>query len=261
MIQVSDDSLLDRMHELRVAGVPFVVATVIGTRGSTPRKVGAKMVVAGDGRLFGTVGGGAVEARVVERARALLVEPAVERLEWELASDDAGNMVCGGWMELLLEPFGARPRAFVFGAGHCGLALAPVLAALRFDVTVIDDRADLLAPERLPGARTLCGELARVAAELDLPARAFCIIATRSHRFDLDVMRALVRRPTAYLGLMASRKKRGEVFAALAAEGVPQADLDRVKSPIGLAIGAETPEEIAVAIAAEMIGVLRKSDA
>ncbi len=260
MMQVPDDDLLDRMHELRAAGVPFVVATVIGTRGSTPRKVGAKMVVAGDGRMFGTVGGGAVEGRVIERARALLLEPAVERLEWELASDAAGNMVCGGWMELLLEPFGARPRAFVFGAGHCGLALAPLLAGLRFDVTVIDDRADLLSPDRLPGVRTVCGDPAKVAAEIDLPTRAFCIITTPSHRHDLAVLRALVRRPTAYLGLMASRKKRGEVFATLASEGVPQADLDRVKSPIGLAIGAETPEEIAVSIAAEVIGVLRKSD-
>ena len=245
------------MRELREAGTAFVVATVVGTAGSTPRKAGAKMIVAGDGKLFGTVGGGAVESHVIERARALLAEPEVVRLDWDLASDDAGGMVCGGRMEFLLEPFGARQRAFVFGAGHVGLALHPVLRSIGFDVTVVDDRADLVTAERFPGARLLC-RMPPEAASDSVPPGSWCVIVTRDHRHDLDTLRALVRRDDLrYLGLMSSRRKLGQLFATLEAEGVPAGAVARVRSPVGLAIGAETPEEIAVSVAAEMIQTLR----
>ncbi|MBM4397515.1 MAG: XdhC family protein [Deltaproteobacteria bacterium] len=256
---VSDDGLLDRIAALRAAGTPFVIATVIGTRGSTPRKVGAKMIVGGDGGLDGTVGGGMVEHKVVERARALLAAPAVERFEWDLASEDAGGMVCGGRMEFLLEPFQVRPAAFVFGAGHVGEALSPVLLRLGFAVTVADDRAELLAADRLPGARLEHGDPAALAARLDIPASAFCVVGNKTHRHDQAVLGALLRRDPVprYVGLMASRKKRGELFAAMEALGVPKAVVERVHCPVGLAIAAETPDEIAVAIAAEMVAELR----
>lgn len=261
MIHVPDDDLLDRMTALKAEGVPFVVATVIGTRGSTPRKVGAKMVVTGDGRTFGTVGGGAVESHVIERARDLLRSPEVTRFEWRLSSDEAGGMHCGGAMEFLLEPFGVRPRAVVFGAGHVGQALCRVLTWLRFDVTVVDPRADLLTAERLPGARLVCEAPASAAASLDLGPDSFCVVANPSHVFDLETMKVLARRPLRYLGLMASTRKRKDVFAALQADGVPDEVLACVHCPVGLAIGAETPEEIAVAVAAEMVAVLRKGPA
>lgn len=257
MVHVPDDDLLDRMAALKAEGVPFVVATVIGTRGSTPRKVGAKMVVVGDGRTFGTVGGGAVEARVIERAREVLRSPEVARFEWRLGSEEAGEMPCGGAMEFLLEPFAVRPRAFVFGAGHVGQALTRVLTWLRFDVTVVDPRADLMTKERLPGARLVREDSAKAAAQLDIGPDAFCVVATPSHAFDLETMKVLMRRPMRYLGLMASKKKKQEVFQALREEGVTEDALARVHCPVGLPIKAETPEEIAVSIAAEMVSVLR----
>lgn len=257
MVHVPDDDLLDRMAALKAEGVPFVVATVIGTRGSTPRKVGAKMVVAGDGRTFGTVGGGAVEALVIERARAVLRSPEVARFEWRLGSEEAGGMPCGGSMEFLLEPFGVRPRAFVFGAGHVGQALTRVLTWLRFDVTVVDPRADLMTEERLSGARLVREESAKAAAQLDIGPDAFCVVATPSHTFDLETMKVLTRRPLRYLGLMASKKKKHEVLQALREDGVTEDALSRVYCPVGLPIKAETPEEIAVSIAAEMVSVLR----
>ena len=261
MTHVSEDELLDVMHELRTAGTPFVVATVIGARGSTPRKAGAKMVVAGDGRSFGTVGGGAVEAKVHERARAVLACPAVDRFTWELGSSEAGGMVCGGTMEFLLEPFGARPPAFVFGGGHVGKALSRALVELRFDVTVVDDREALLTEERLPGVRLVTAAPRTAAAELALPPSAFAVVVTRGHAQDLDTLRSLVRKDLRYLGLMGSRKKKIEIFDALRAEGVSDEVLARVHCPVGLDIGAESPEEIAVAIAAEMIVTLRAKPA
>ena len=257
MRYVSHEDLVDRMAVLKAAGTPFVVATVIRTRGSCPRKAGAKMIVAADGTLSGTVGGGAVEYRVVEKARGVLAHPEIALFEWELASDDAGNMVCGGWMEFLLEPFGVRPRAFVFGAGHCGQALNHLLAWLAIDVTVVDDRIDLMVPTRLPGAHLVVMPPAEGARTLDIPPGCFCVVTNRSHTFDLDVMKALVRKDLAYLGLMASKKKRNEVLAALAEDGAPAEAIARVRCPVGLAIGAETPEQIAVSIAAEMIQVLK----
>jgi xanthine dehydrogenase accessory factor len=261
MAHVSNDDLLDVIHELRTAGVPFVVATVIDTQGSTPRKVGAKMVVAADGRTFGTVGGGAVESKIIERSRALIDAPVLARLRWELASTDAGGMVCGGTMEFLLEPFLTRPRVFVFGAGHVGKALTRVLADLHFDVTVVDDREALLDVGRLSGARIVHAHPREAAVSLELPASAFAAIVTRGHVQDLETLRALVRRDLRYLGVMASRKKKLELFAKLRDEGVPDEALARVHAPIGLDIGAETPEEIAIAIAAQMIAALRQSPA
>jgi xanthine dehydrogenase accessory factor len=258
MSHVSTDDLLDVMHELRVAGVPFVVATVIETQGSTPRKVGAKMVVAADGRTFGTVGGGAVEGKVIERSRALLDAPVLARLRWELASSEAGSMVCGGVMELLLEPFLTRPRAYIFGAGHVGRALNRVLGELRFDVTVVDDREALLDTDRLAGARLVHAHPREAAVSLELPPSAFAVIVTRAHTQDLETLRALVGRELRYLGVMSSRKKKLEMFERLEGEGVSGAALARVHIPIGLDIGAETPEEIAVAVAAEMVAELRR---
>jgi xanthine dehydrogenase accessory factor len=258
MVHVSPDELLEVMHELKLGSIPFVVATVIGARGSTPRKTGAKMIVTADGRTFGTVGGGAVESKIIERARLLLVTPALERFSWELASGDAGNMVCGGSMEFLLEPFLTRPRAYVFGAGHVGQALSRLLVDLSFDVTVVDDRETLLSLERLPGVRLHHAHPKDAAVELPIPADAFAVIVTRAHSQDLEALRGLVQRDLRYLGMRASRKKRTEVLATLHAEGVAEARLAAVRSPVGLDIGAETPAEIAVAIAAEMVTVLRR---
>lgn len=259
MTHVPQDDLLDRMSELKGSGVPFVVATVIGTRGSCPRKTGAKMLIAADGRTWGTVGGGAVEARVVEKSLDLFGDPECVRFEWELGSADAGEMHCGGWMEFLLEPHLAGPKVFVFGGGHVGQALSRILTILRFQVTVVDNREGLLTGERLPGTTRVHGEPATAAADLPIGPGSFCVVVNPSHEQDQETLGVLVGREPRYLGLMASRKKRKDVFAALRKQGVSSTGLDRVHCPVGLDIGSETPEEIAVAIAAEMVRELRKS--
>jgi len=252
---VSHDELIDQMSDLKAANVPFIVATVIKTVGSTPREVGAKMIVTADERMFGTIGGGAVESRIIEIAKGLLLRPEVMRFEWRLGDPEAGSMLCGGTMEFLLEPFLARPSAFIFGAGHCGQALARILLGLRFDVTLVDAR-DGLDVENAHRVKALPGDFA---ATGDLPHGAYCVIANPTHQFDLETLRGLVSRELAYVGLMSSKKKRKEVFGILACEGVPAERLAAVHCPVGLDIGAQTPEEIAVAIAAEMIAVLRRN--
>lgn len=257
MTNLPMDEILDRMADLKARNIPFVTATVTRTRGSTPRKAGAKMIVAEDGTTFGTVGGGAVETRIMERARELFSKPEPVVFEWNLSSEEAGGMVCGGAMEFLLEPFLVKPRAFVFGAGHVGLALSRLLVGLGFAVTVIDDRDGILSAERFPGMRLVEGHPGAVAAELELPPDAFCVVVNWTHKYDYEVVRALAIRDVRYIGLMASRKKLKDFLDRLASDGVPPGGIACVRSPVGLPIGAETPEEIAVSIAAEMIAVLR----
>jgi xanthine dehydrogenase accessory factor len=257
MRHISDDDVLDQMLAFRDQGTPFVVATVVRTEGHAPRKAGAKLLVGADGSLFGTVGGGAVESKVIDRAKALFAAPEVVHLAWDLSSPEAGSMICGGHMEFLLEPFLTRPRVFIFGGGHVGRALCQQLALLRFELTVIDDRDALMTAERFPGARLVVQTPDQAARELDIPSEAFCVIVNRSHAQDLDTLRGLVRRSVRYIGLMSSRRKRAELLGTLEREGVPAETLQRLHTPVGLAIGAETPEEIAVSIAAEMIAAVR----
>ena len=257
MPHYSEDMLIARMESLRSAGIPFVIATVVKTVGHTPRKAGAKMLVSKEGTLYGTVGGGAVESHVIEKCRELFLAPEVCYLSWDLASPLAGEMVCGGKMEFLLEPFLVRPQAFIFGAGHVGLALYRQLELLSFVVTVIDDREALLSQERFPHARIIEQHPAEAAKSLEIPSTACCIILNRTHDFDRETLLGLIGRPMAYLGLMSSQRKRQVLLQAMLAQGVSKEAFEKVHTPVGLAIHAETPEEIAVAIAAEMISVLR----
>ncbi|NOZ01165.1 MAG: XdhC family protein [Deltaproteobacteria bacterium] len=260
MSHVQNGDLLDAMFELKDSGVPFVTATVIGTRGSCPRKAGAKMAVAADGRTFGTVGGGSVEAKIIEKAKRLLEDPEVARFEWNLGSEDAGEMHCGGRMEFLLEPFLCGPRAFVFGGGHVGQALCRVLGLLSFHVTVVDEREGLLKADRLPNAALVHAQPATAAAQLPIGTGSFCVVVNPSHKQDLETMEVLVGRSPRYLGLMASRKKKKDIFKALAEQGAAAEALEHVHCPVGLEIGSETPEEIALSIAAEMVRELRKPE-
>jgi len=254
---VSQDDLIDRMARLKEAGAPFVCVTVIGTRGSCPRKTGAKMLVTADGRTFGTIGGGPVEVRVSREAKDVLADPEVRRLELDLGESEEGPMYCGGRMEFLFEPFVAGPQVLIFGAGHVGAALHRLLSTLHFGVTLVDDREELLTMERLPGARLVNSDPAAAARDLDISSGAFCVVVNPTHEKDQETILALAGRDLGYLGLMASSRKRKKVFSALKEHGVSEADLEEIHCPVGLNIGSETPEEIAVSIAAEMVAAMR----
>jgi xanthine dehydrogenase accessory factor len=243
-----------RMHR---DGVNGVVATVVTADGSTPRGPGAKMIVYADGRTLGTVGGGAVESRVIERARALAGERTGPRdpvlLSFDLGPDLA--MACGGRMEVLLEPVAAAARAVVIGGGHCGQAIAALARQAGFRVTVVDDREDIVTAERFPGAeRRVIGGVESLGA-LGIDAESFVVVVTRGHRFDQEWLKAVLPLGPRYLGMIGSENKVRSSFADLARDGVPAAALERVHAPVGLDIGAETPDEIAVSVVAEMIAV------
>lgn len=244
-------------------GRTVAVATVVRVSGSVPRRVGAKMIVAGRGETWDTIGGGSFEALVVEDALEAIAagETRIRRYTFSEDGQDSVGQVCGGTAEVLIEPVATPDRLLIFGAGHVGRALARQSAGLGFDVTVIDDRPEALRPDLFPPSTRLIQTDPTFTEHLPRPDhRTYVAVVTRCHRTDREALsRVLAGPPARYVGLIGSRRKKLTLFRDLRAEGVPDALLDGVHSPIGLDIGAETPEEIAVSIVAELIRVRRAS--
>jgi xanthine dehydrogenase accessory factor len=250
--------VLDALVAARRAGRAAVLLTVVRTGGSTPRKSAAKMLVFRDA-TSGTIGGGRVELEAVEAARALLAEgyaarPGLRR--WHLTHDLA--MCCGGEMEIFMEPMLPTQRLFVCGAGHVGAALVPVAARLGFEVHVVDDLDENLSAERLPEAHGRIDTFDVAAWRPEPGPEDYLVVVTRDHAIDQKLMEALLVRPRAYLGLIGSRRKIAMFKERTGARGIAPSAWDDVRAPIGLDIGADTPEEIAVAIAAELIAVRKQ---
>lgn len=246
--------IYDEIARMYRGGAAGAVATVVAVGGSTPRGAGAKMVVYPDGRTLGTIGGGAIEAEVIEKARRLVDGGGALLLSFDLG-DDVG-MACGGTMSIFLEPIAGAPCVTVIGGGHVGQAVATVAKQAGFRVTVADDRREVVSAERLPTADVrLVGGVELLEGELNVDRSSFVVIVTRGHRYDKDWVRAVVGRDPAYLGMIGSAEKVRRTFDELEREGIPRRTLAGIHAPIGLDIGAETPDEIAVSVVAEIIAV------
>jgi xanthine dehydrogenase accessory factor len=245
---------LRKCLELLDAGRDLVLVTVMAAGAGTPGKEGFKMVVADDGSTFGTVGGGALEHRALQDARQALSGRHNQLSTYELAGL---GMACGGEVTLAYE-YLQGARAFVlFGGGHVGRALAPVLESLGFRVTVYDSRPEV-APEAAPGREVVIGSYDDISAVLPrLEAAEFCFIATHGHLHDYQVLRQVLGAPgrRRYIGLIGSRAKVRTTRERLARDGIAAPDC--LYAPVGLALGAQTPAEIAVAVAAEVVALLR----
>ncbi len=246
-------SFFARLAELEAARTPFVLATVTDTGGSTPRMAGARMAVLPE-RFVGTIGGGAFERRVIEAARALLESPArrTELLRVHLVRDL--GMCCGGQMSVFMEKVEAAPRLRIYGAGHVGTALARVAQIAGFEVLVVDGRAEWADPARFPDGV----EVEDAEPEDHLTAHPpapedHVVIVTHDHPLDEALVRGMEARPVRYLGVIGSRGKWARFTNRLTARGVAPAWLETVRCPVGLDIGAVTPEEIAISIVAELV--------
>lgn len=235
------------------------MATVVKTMGSSPRAVGAKMLVYADGAIVGSVGGGAMEARVIEAAKESLRDGQPRYLDMALSNEARGDaLICGGAMEIFIELLLTTPTLLIVGAGHIGAACAELGKFLGFRVVLVDDRAELLTREKFPHADELhTGDLVEALNQLDLTPQTHVIIVTRAHTTDAPVLRAVIERPAAYIGMLGSQRRVQTVFETLKQKGVREDALARVHAPIGLEIRAETPQEIAVSIMAEIIKVRR----
>lgn len=245
--------------EAMTRGERVALVTIVRVNGSTPQRIGAKMLVAADGDVVGTIGGGCYENDAIGRARLALREQARPFLvHYDLNDDFAqdSGLVCGGQMDVFIEPLLPAPDLFIVGAGHVGFHLGRMAAATGFTVHVMDDREAFANRERFPdAAEVIVDDVAAWLAEAPLPSGAYVVVVTRGHRHDLDAVRALATRDVRYVGLIGSRAKVARISEQLALEGGDPTLLARVHAPIGIDIGAVTPEEIAVSILAELIAV------
>ena len=239
-------------------GEPVALVTIIRTEGSTPQRVGAKMLVFADGQTVGTIGGGCYENDAFWKARTALNtrKPLVAR--YELADDIAeeSGLICGGQMEVYIEPIESAPHLYLVGAGHVAYHLAHAAAPVGFKVHVLDDREKFANTDRFPNAEEVVVEtIPEWIERATFPANTYVVILTRGHRYDLDALRALAQRDLRYLGLIGSRAKVARLYTALREESIPLERLRNVHAPVGLDIGAVSPQEIAVSILAELLAV------
>ena len=237
--------------------------TIVRSTGSTPQRTGAKMLVFADGRTVGTIGGGCYENDAIGRARDVIAAGTPALIRYDLNDDfvQESGLICGGQMEVYIDPIAPAPRLYVIGAGHVGWHLARAASDAGFRIHVIDDREKFASRDRFPAAAEIVVEdIAGWLHGVELPASAYVVVVTRGHTHDFDALRALAARDLRYLGLIGSRAKVARVFDALAQEGMPAECLARVHAPIGLDIGAITPAEIAISILAELIAVRHGKD-
>ncbi len=249
------ETIFEALARAEQSGQPVALATVIETRGSTPRQAGAKMVVRPDGSSLGTVGGGELEARVIQEALAVLDAGHPRLLHYNMLDVDAGDPgICGGQATVFVDLVGLLPTLLVAGAGHMGRALARLGKPLGFRVVVADDRAEYANREAIPEAdQFLVGEIAETLGAYPLNEATAVVVVTRAHHRDQEALKAVLGRGAGYVGMIGSRRKIAMVFDTLRQAGVEEGLLAGVRAPVGLDIGAETPEEIALAILAEIV--------
>ncbi len=215
------------------------------------------MIVCDGGEIVGTVGGAAVEMLAIERAKTAMLDGQVARLELnlnDLEGDETG-MICGGRVELLIEPFGVGPRLLIFGAGHVAQPTAALARQLGFSVTVHDERPEWATVERFPDCQLKVGRIEDLAEHAEMRASDFIIIMTHCHADDYKVLTQLLGKPFWYLGVIGSRRKGVEIRGRLKEDGFGEEHIARLTCPIGLEIGSHTPMEIAVSVAAQLIKV------
>jgi xanthine dehydrogenase accessory factor len=241
-------------------GEDVALVTIVSSTGSTPQRVGAKMLVFPDGRTVGTIGGGCYEHDAFWKAKDAIQSRKPQLVKYDLNDDFAqeNGLVCGGQMQVYIEPLESTPHLYVIGAGHVGYHLARLAHTIGFRTHVLDDREKFANRERFPdAAEVIVDTIPEWLHRVDIPSNAYVVIVTRGHTHDLDALRALAARDLRYLGLIGSKAKVKRIYDALLAEGMPHECLQRVHAPVGLDIGAVSPEEIAVAILAELIAVRR----
>lgn len=255
--------IYEQIVKLRQEGRRGAVATIVNVRGSIPSFETAKMLVRDDGSIVGTIGGGCVEAEVWQAAREVMESEKPRSLTFNLNQNpkyDTG-LVCGGTLDIFIEPVLPPASLYIFGAGHVSVNLYKTAKNAGFDVTVVDDRESYASRERFPDAKeVMADDFDQAMAKITPNESSYVVIVTRGHRDDMRVLRWAVQTQARYVGMIGSKRKTITIFRELTKEGIPARLFERVHAPVGLDIGAITPEEIAVAITAELIAVRRRAE-
>jgi xanthine dehydrogenase accessory factor len=253
--------LFEEIVQMRKAGQRGALATIVHTNGSIPSYESSRMLVREDGSIAGTIGGGCVEAEVWATAKDVMRAEQPRKMTFNLnheAAYDAG-LICGGTLEVFVEPILPQPTLYIFGGGHVSLGVARAAAAAGFGVSVVDDRQAYANTERFPMAGELYTSYEEAFANIKPSASSYLLIVTRGHKDDMRVLAWSVRTKARYIGMIGSKRKVLSVYKALEKEGYSADEFERVRAPVGLDIGALSPEEIAVSITAELIAVRRNA--
>lgn len=253
--------LFEEIVRMRKAGMRGALATIVHTNGSIPSYESSRMLVRDDGSIVGTIGGGCVEADVWAAAKEVMEKESPRKMVFALnneANYDNG-LICGGTLEVFVEPILPQPVAYIFGGGHISTALAKSASAAGFGIVVIDDREQFANKERFPMAQELYTSYEDAFARLAPNAASYVVIVTRGHRDDMRVLAWAVRTEARYVGMIGSKRKVISVYQALEKEGYAPEEFSRVFAPMGLEIGALSPDEIAISITAELVAVRRNS--
>ena len=248
-------SIYQALAELEQTHEPAALCTVVKSEGSTPRHVGSKMLVYPDGKFVGTVGGGELENRVLKAAVESLNSGKAQTITYSMVDPSRGDVgVCGGTVEVFVEPILPPAMVVVIGAGHVGKAVVHLAKWLGFRVAVNDDRPEFCTPEAVPGADAYYPvEMGKLAEQLKINRQTYIVNTSRGSNVDALGMPSLLASEAAYIGVIGSKRRWMTTVKALKEQGVPDEQIARVHSPIGLELNAETPEEIAVSIMAEIL--------
>lgn len=254
------EDIFRKINELVEKGETFAVATIVRTEGSTPRKSGAKMIVLPDGKTLGTIGGDCVEAGAVSEAIEAMNEGKPRTVSVALEEEELGGvgMRCGGMVDVYIEVVKPTPKLLIIGGGHVGAEIAKLGQKIGFSVAVIDPsvkREDF--PEYV---EVIAESVEKGVPKIEITPQTYVVIAT-GHKYDEDALKAVLDSKAAYIGMLGSRRKAATIYRSLMDQGIPEDMLRKVHTPVGLDIGAETPEEIAVSIIAEVIKKRRKPEA
>jgi len=252
--------IFEEIAKVKREGKRAALATIVSAHGSIPSVVAAKMLVLEDGSILGTVGGGCVESDVRKGAMEVMRDEKPKTFDFNLSQlpDDDTGLVCGGSLKVFIEPVIPVPRLYIFGGGHIGYNVQKVASLAGFETVVADDRDLYANRERFPDANEIhAGDLDEIMAEMTPGDNSYIVIVTRGHRHDLRVLRWALDTPAQYIGMIGSRRKVLAVYEQLEAQGASPESFKRVFAPIGLNIGAATPEEIAISIVAELISIRR----
>ncbi len=256
MVEVVYKAIVDAIER----GDHVALVTIVAARGSTPQRVGAKLLVYEDGRTAGTIGGGCYESDACLKARDIIRTRRAQVVRYDLADDLAAEngLICGGQMDVFIEPIEPSPTLYIVGAGHVGRQVARVAHGVGFRVCVLDDREKFASRDLIPEADdVVVDDIPGWLGRAEMPQSAYVVVVTRGHRHDLAALQAIAGRTARYIGMIGSRAKVARITEALVEAGAPPDWVAALRAPIGLRIGAVTPEEIAVSIVAELIAVRR----
>jgi xanthine dehydrogenase accessory factor len=253
--------LFEEIVRMRRAGQRGALATIVHTNGSIPSYESSRMLVREDGSILGTIGGGCVEADVWAAAKEIMASEAPRKLVFQLNSDAKydNGLICGGTVEIFVEPILPQPIVYLFGGGHVSTAVAKAAHAVGFGVAVIDDREAFANAQRFPMAQEIYTNYQDAFDKLRPNSSSYLVIVTRGHKEDMRVLAWAVRTQARYVGMIGSKRKVLSVYKALEKEGYRMEEFERVFAPMGLDIGALSPEEIAVSVVGELVAVRRNA--